>query len=76
MTEQEKAISQFCIALQSYCNELREELNVGESYEDYLLACIEHCIEQIHRMVNPEFKKICEDVEEVMEDNNNGGTRQ
>lgn len=72
MTEQEKAISRLCIAAQKYCNDLREEDDIGEDYtwagEPYTLDCIEHCIEQIHRMVNPEFNDICEVVEEVMEE--------
>lgn len=63
MTEQEKAISQLCIAMQNYCSELREELNIDESYESYLLDCIEHCVERIHRRVNPDFYKICETIE-------------
>lgn len=60
MTEQEKAISQFCIAAQEYCNNLREEYDIG-AY-DYMDS-IENCIEKIHRIVNPDFNEICEDVE-------------
>ncbi len=72
MTEQEKAISQLCIAMQEYCNKLREEDDIGESYytwagEPYTLNCIEDCIEKIHRIVNPDFDKICETVENAME---------
>lgn len=41
MTEQEKAISQLCIAMQDYCKNLRE------AYDDvlddsYYMDCIEH----------------------------------
>lgn len=68
MTEQEKAISQLCIAAQEYCKELREEYDIGD-YDSYFMDCIEHCVERIHRHVNPDFNKICEAVEEVMEGN-------
>lgn len=62
MTEQEKIISQFCIAAQEYCNDLREEYDIG-AYDSYFMDSIENCIEKIHRMVNPDFDKICEQVE-------------
>lgn len=61
MTEQEKAISQLCFAMQEYCNNLREDYDILD--ESYTLDCIENCIEKIHRMVNPEFNDICETVE-------------
>lgn len=61
MSEQEKAISQLCVAMQDYCNSLREDYDILD--ESYTLGCIENCIEKIHRIVNPEFNKICEDVE-------------
>lgn len=64
MTEQEKAISQLCLEMQWYCEELRNAYCIEESHN---MDCIEHCIEQIHRMVNPDFDDICETVEEVME---------
>lgn len=64
MTEQEKAISKLCIEIQHYCNDLRIDHNfLADSYN---LNCIEDCIEQIHRLVNPEFNDICEAVEEAM----------
>lgn len=61
MTEQEKAISQLCIAMQEYCNNLREDYDILD--ESYTLYCIDDCIEKIHRIVNPDFNKICEDIE-------------
>lgn len=61
MTEQEKVISQLCIAAQEYCNDLREDYDILD--ESYTLDCIENCIEKIHRMVNPDFDDICEQVE-------------
>lgn len=61
MTEQEKAISQLCIALQGYFNEMREVYGILEC--SYYMRCIERCVEQIHRMVNPDFNDICETVE-------------
>lgn len=64
MTEQEKAISQLCLETQYYFEELCNAYCIEESY---CMDRIENCIEQIHRMVNPDFDKICEDVEEVME---------
>lgn len=67
MNEQEKAISQLCIAMQGYCNDLRVDNNLLD--DSYNLGCIELCIEKIHRMVNPNFNKLCEAFEEVMEDN-------
>lgn len=63
MTEQEKEISRFCLAMQDYCNNLREEYDILDN--SYYMDCIEHCIEKIHRMVNPEFDDICEAVEAV-----------
>lgn len=64
MTEQEKAISQLCLEMQWYCEELRNAYCIEESY---CMDRIEHCVEQIHRIVNPEFNDICEAVEEVVE---------
>lgn len=61
MTEQEKVISQLCIAAQEYCNNLREDYDILDN--SYHMDCIENCIEKIHRRVNPDFDKICEDVE-------------
>lgn len=60
MTEQEKAISQLCLEMQWYCEELRNAYCIEESY---CMDRIEHCVEQIHRIVNPEFNNICEAVE-------------
>ena len=60
MTEQEKAISQLCLEMQWYCEELRNAYCIEESY---CMDRIEHCVEQIHRIVNPEFNDICEAVE-------------
>lgn len=60
MTEQAKAISQLCLEMQWYCEELRNAYCIGESY---CMDRIEHCVEQIHRIVNPEFNDICEAVE-------------
>lgn len=68
MTEQEKVISQLCIEMQWYCEELRNAYCIEESYNmDY----IEYCIERIHRLVNPDFDKICEDVEAAEREENN-----
>ena len=61
MTEQEKAISQLCIAAQDYCNKLREDYDILDN--SYHMDCIENCIEKIHRKVNPEFDDICKQVE-------------
>lgn len=61
MTEQERAISRLCIAIQGYCNDLREDYDILDN--SYNLDCIEHCVERIHRRVNPEFDDICETVE-------------
>ena len=61
MTEQEKAISQLCIAMQECCNNLREDYDILD--DSNTLYCIEDCIEKIHRIVNPDFNKICEDIE-------------
>ena len=61
MTEQERAISQLCIAIQGYCNDLRVDHNF--LFDSYNLECIDHCVEKIHRMINPDFDKICETVE-------------
>lgn len=61
MSEQERAISQLCIAIQDYCNEMREAYDNLDN--DYYLDCIEHCAERIHGRVNPDFNKICEPVE-------------
>ena len=72
MTEQEKAISQLCIAMQDYCNELREAYN-DVLDDSYYMGCIEECIEKIHRIVNPDFSKICEAVEEAMEEQDDEG---
>lgn len=61
MTEQEKAISRLCLAIQDCCNELREEYSIDN--DSYYMNSIECFVEQIHRRVNPGFNKICEDVE-------------
>lgn len=66
MTEQEKAISQLCLEMQWYCEELRNAYCIEESHN---MDCIEACIEKIHRMVNPKFNDICEAVEALMEKN-------
>lgn len=66
MNEQEKAISQLCLEMQWYCEELRNAYCIEESHN---MDCIEGCIEKIHRMVNPEFDDICEAVEASMESN-------
>lgn len=60
MTEQEKAISQLCLEMQYYFEELCNAYCIEESY---CMDRIGNCIEQIHRLVNPDFDKICEDVE-------------
>ena len=72
MTEQEKAISQLCLEMQWYCEELRNAYCIEESY---CMDRIEHCVEQIHRIVNPEFNDICEAVEaaEWKEQDNESG---
>lgn len=61
MTEQEKMISQLCIEIQRYCNDLCVDHNF--LFDSYNLGRIEHCIEKIHRIVNPDFNKICKDIE-------------
>lgn len=47
--------------MQGYCNDLREDYDILD--ESYTLDCIEDCIEKIHRIVNSDFNKICEDIE-------------
>lgn len=64
MAEQEKVISQLCLEMQYYFEELCNAYCIEESY---CMDRIENCIEQIHRIVNPDFDKICEDVEVSME---------
>lgn len=67
MTEQEKAISQLCLEMQYYFEELCNAYCIEESY---CMDRIGNCIEQIHRRVNPDFDKICEDVEAAEREEN------
>lgn len=60
MTEREKVISQLCLEMQYYFEELCNAYCIEESY---CMDRIENCIEQIHRMVNPKFNDICEAIE-------------
>lgn len=60
MTEQEKVISQLCLEMQYYFEELCNAYCIEESY---CMDRIENCIEKIHTMVDPKFNEICETVE-------------
>lgn len=68
MTEQEKAISQLCIAIQGYCNGLCVDHNF--LIDSYNLGCIERCVDRIHKMVNPDFDKTCESTESFEREEN------
>lgn len=52
MTEQEKVISRLCLEMQYYFEELCNAYCIEESY---CMDRIGNCIEQIHRLVNPDF---------------------
>lgn len=66
MTEKEKIIAQMCI---KGINKLDAYITLDEPYWDNAISeCID-VLHNIHRLVNPEYDKLCKEVDEKYDDN-------